>query len=222
MTFTFELTAFAPLFGYASAVLSVIAFAPYIYNTLRGRTVPQRASWLVWSVLSAIAFWAQLHEGASASLWFTGVQVVGATTVFLLSVFCGKGLYFRPFEYFGLCAAAVGLGLWYYCDTAAYALAITIGISLIGGLFTIHKAYLWPASETLGTWLLGTVAATFGALSVAAMDPLLLAYPVYLVVLRVAISLACLGGQLRQRFASLEPVNAPQRTRRPLGPAHMA
>ncbi len=73
-------------FGIFSGVLSTYAYIPYILDTLAKRTNPQRASWLIWSVLGSIAFFSQLFEGASSSLWFAGVQVTGTISVFLLSI----------------------------------------------------------------------------------------------------------------------------------------
>ena len=70
-------------FGIASGALSTFAYIPYIIDTVARRTQPQRASWLIWSVLGSIALISQIYEGATSSLWFAGVQVSGTIIVFL-------------------------------------------------------------------------------------------------------------------------------------------
>jgi hypothetical protein len=201
------LTTLSPLalFGLASALLSTLAYLPYIIDTVRGRTRPQRASWLIWSVLGSIAFFSQLYEGAAASLWFAGVQVSGTITVFLLSIFVGAGVFLKRKDYIVLLLACVGLVLWYFTENAAYALAITITISLLGGVVTIEKAYRDPQSETIATWALSFVASLCAIVAVGKLDWVLLAYPVYLFALNGAILGAMLLG--RARRVALAPVS---------------
>ncbi|MEM9107138.1 MAG: hypothetical protein AAGC96_15920, partial [Pseudomonadota bacterium] len=166
--------------GILSGVLSTLAFVPYIIHTVKRRTRPQRETWLIWSVLGTIAFFSQVHEGAGESLWFAGVRVSGAIIVLLLAVRFGATRRLKMADYLILTAAAGGLVMWYNTDSAAYALAITISVSLLGGSVTVLKAYRHPGSETLTTWLVSTVSSLCAILSVGRFDAILIAYPAYL------------------------------------------
>ena len=116
-------------------------------------------------------------------------------TVFLLSLSRGAGAYLtRPDERI-LWIAAMSLVVWYFTETAAYALALVITISLLGGTLTIAKAYRSPETETMGMWAISLVASTFALLTVPSMDPVLLAYPMYLFVLYAAITGAMVLGR---------------------------
>lgn len=192
-------------FGVGAGLLSTIAFVPYILDTLAKRTRPQRASWLIWSVLGSIALGSQIYEGATSSLWFAGVQVAGTVIILLLSIRRGSGTFLSNTDFGILAAAGVGLVLWYFTETAAYALAITISISLLGGLATAVKAFYAPHSETLSTWVISFIASIFAVLSVGKADLILLAYPVYLLVLYLAFIIAILLGRVRRAAATLMP-----------------
>ena len=183
--------------GIASGVLSAYAYIPYIIDTLLRRTKPQRASWLIWSVLGSIAFASQIFEGAAASLLFAGVQITGTITVFVLSIWVGKGSYLSKADKAILFAALIGLVLWYLTETAAYTLAITISISLLGGLATVTKAYKDPDSKTLITWVVSLIASVCALLSVGKVDLIILAYPLYLFTLYLAFVVAILTGRRR-------------------------
>ena len=187
------------LAGLLSGALSVLAFLPYIRDTLRGRTRPERASWLIWSVLSSTAFFSLIHEGATSSLWFVGVQAAGTICVFLLSIKRGVGGFMRTSDRWVLCAAALGLALWYVTDNAAYALAITIVISALGGAVTVVKAFRSPGTETFSTWLAFLMSSALAVYSVGQLDPVLLAYPMYLATLYTAIVVAMLTGRAKTR-----------------------
>ncbi len=194
--------------GILSGILSVTAFLPYILDMLTGRTRPQRASWLIWSVLSSIAFCSQVYEGASDSLWFAGIQASGTLVIFMLSIALGAGRFIGRGDGYLLAAAAFGLVLWHHTDNAGYALAITISISLLGGVATVMKAYREPDSETMATWAISLVAAFLAVLSVGKTDPVLLAYPVYLITLKSAIVSAILLGRMKTRPARVVLVAA--------------
>lgn len=183
------------LLGVMSAVLSIIAFLPYLIDTARGRTQPERATWLIWSVFSSISFASLMAERATTSLWFAGVQVAGTITVFLISISKGNRQYFCEKNSTTLAIACLGLVLWYFTANAIYALSISITISLVGGIPTILKAYRHPGSETLLTWLICSVASVLALMSVGTFDPVLMAYPFYLPVLYSGIVFAAARGQ---------------------------
>jgi len=185
-------------FGIASGILSSFAYIPYIVDTIRRRTQPQRASWLIWSVLGSVAFVSQVYEGATDSLWFAGVQVSGTLLVFVLSIWVGIGSYLSRTDYLILFTALMGLVLWYFTDTAAYMLAITISISLLGGVPTVTKAYRDPDSETLITWIASLIASVCALLSVGKVNLIILAYPLYLFTLYLAFVTAILAGRRSQ------------------------
>ncbi|MEM7470060.1 MAG: hypothetical protein AAF340_01825 [Pseudomonadota bacterium] len=198
------LDAFAAL-GVLSGLLSLLCFVPYAVDTVAGRTQPERASWLIWSVLGTIAFFSQAYEGAGASLWFVGVQVGGTIFICLLSITRGAGAYMcrKNLIVFGI--AGLGLIAWYFTETAVYALAISISISLLGGAVTVEKAFRDPESETLVTWGMAWVASVLAGLSVGVWDPILLAYPAYLLALYTAIVGAVLLGRRRRSLPVPEP-----------------
>lgn len=194
------------LFGLLSAAFSTFAFLPYVVDTLERRTQPLRATWLIWGVLASISFVSQLAEGASVSLWFAGVQTGGTLVILLLSIWFGTGGYVNLRDGAVLALAALGLLLWFLTDSAVYALGIAISVSLLGGSVTVWKAFRDPGSETMSTWALGLVASVFGLWSVGAPDPVLIAYPLYLITLNAAIVVAMIVGMLRDKTG---PVAAP-------------
>lgn len=102
-----------------------------------------------------------------------------------------------------LLAAFVGLVLWYASDGAAYALFISCGISLLGGSVTVYKAYLDPDIETISFWTISFVASVFAMASVGRVDPVLMAYPAYLLILKSSIITATVLGRGVQRSTPL-------------------
>lgn len=185
-------------FGLISGALSAAAYLPYTYATLKGRCRPQRASWLIWLVLGAIGLFSQWAEGAGPSLWFAAVQVSGAGLVAFLSIRFGAGSFLSKSDGAILLLASLGLVTYFLTDTAAYALAITISISALGGVATVIKAFHAPESEAISTWIAGTVSSLFAVLAVGVPHMLLMAYPVYMAVMNAAVVVAILIGRGRR------------------------
>lgn len=187
--------------GVLSFCLGLLAFAPYLRDTLAGRTKPQRSSWLIWAVVASIALASQVAEGASHSLWFTTANWLMAVAVFGVAIRHGSGGGFARRDRVSLAAAFCILLLWYLTETAALALALAILVNCLGAWLTIQKAYLAPHSETLTTWGLAAVAAGLGAVSVGRLDPVLIAYPLFLLALRGTVVAAILLGRARRNAA---------------------
>ncbi len=187
------------MFGLISGFLSALCYIPYAKDTLSGTTQPERASWFIWTVLGSIAFFSQLAKGATASLWLTGVQAIGVTIIFLLSLKYGVGGLVKK-DMFALAAAALGVVLWWLTREAAIALLIIIFVDTIGTVLTVMKAYQYPASETWSTWLLAGISGLFAALAVGEMNVILLIYPVYICLINISVLTAIYFGKQKTRI----------------------
>lgn len=192
--------------GIASAVLSIYAFWPYIRDILNNRTRPERASWLIWSLLSAVSLLAQIYEGADGSLGFAAMQTAGTLIVCGLTFWKTTKLHFEQQDSQVLTATAVGIWLWGAMESAAYSLFVTISMSMMGGLLTMKKAFLDPKSETCTTWAAFFVSAGLALVAIGRIDWLLMAYPLYVMVLSGGIMLSMAAGHLHEkRRASAVP-----------------
>lgn len=182
-----------------AGILSVAAYLPYGYDVLRGTVIPQRTSWLIWGLLSLIAFFSILMSGGSDGLLFTGAQMMGTNTIFLLSLWRGTGSLAEPADFTVISLSALGLGLWWWTDNPAWAMGLSITIGTLGGTLTVAKAYRRPRSEALRPWALQWLAALLGVGSVIDTTALEVAYPLYLFLLYSGIVGATLVGRALSR-----------------------
>ena len=79
---------------------------------------------------------------------------------------------------------------------------MAILVDAIGGSLTIIKAYHDPESETLYTWILSGTAGFFATLSVGSLDYVLLAFPVYIILVNYAVALAMILGKQTNKSSS--------------------
>lgn len=165
--------------GFLSGVLGLVYCFPYIRDILKGKTKPERASWLIWTVLGSISFFSQLAKGATNSLWMTGADTLGVAIIYLLAIRYGEGG-LAPRDIKALLVAAFGLVVWYFTKEPAFALLIVILVDGAGAILTLLKAYEDPESETMSAWFISGLSGFVAALAVGSFDWILLSYPIYI------------------------------------------
>ena len=181
-----------------AAVISAAAYLPYAYAVIRGVTKPQRSSWLIWSVLSSIAFFAVIASGGTQGLFFTGAQATGTILIFTLSLWRGTGALTNRKDAMVLILSLLGLILWAVTENPNYAMALSIILGALGGSLTLIKSFTDPRSEALTPWVLQTLAAGFGSASVLGATALEMAYPLYLLALYGSILISINLGYMAQ------------------------
>ena len=182
------------LFGLLSGLLYFFSYFPYIKDTLRGKTKPERASWFIWATLGSIAFFSQLAKGATDSLWLSGLGTLCAIIIFILSIRYGVGGFTKR-DIIALIISGIGLLLWSITKEPAVALFLVIVVDGVGSYVTIIKSYNDPESETLITWIFDGTAGLLSMLAVGNFDLILLSYPIYICLANYATAGAILLGK---------------------------
>jgi hypothetical protein len=178
----------AAILGLLAGVLTIVDAIPYLRDVLRGSTRPHRGTWLIWSVLAIVACLSQRADGASWSLVMVATQAVTTTTIFWLAIRRGVGgVTPTEFALFGL--AGAGVVGWLLADEPVVATACVVAADLIGLALMVPKTWRDPGSETLITFVLGSLAGALAAGAVGELDASLLLYPVYYCLGNAAIAL---------------------------------
>lgn len=187
----------AETFAILSGVIVLFGGPPYLIDILKGKTKPQRTTWLIWSVLGVTAFISQVQLGAHWSLVFAGMNALGNLIVFALSLKFGVGGWKRG-DVVALGIAAVGIVASLVTSTPLIALLGVIVADFAGTILTLEKTFRMPSSETSITWFFLGTSSLFGALSVGSWSFTLLLYPVYMVAATYGVLVAqALGARLR-------------------------
>lgn len=164
------------ILGVLSALIFIIADIPYLRDTIKGKTKPQRVTWGVVVLLNLIGFANQYAAGATNSLWIFGAAAIMTCAIFIASIKKGVGGHSK-LDVFSIVAALLGIVLWQLLDSPLYSIFANIFIGTVALIPTFAKAKKHPETETKITWLLGVVSVFFAALSVGAWNWQLLILP---------------------------------------------
>jgi hypothetical protein len=174
------------ILSFASGIVCLVAYVPYILNILKGHTKPERMSWLLWLILGVISFFAQASLGATFSLVLPAVLTLGSLIIFMLSIKYGIGGTLRR-DIVALVVSMSGLGVWILYNKPLVPLLINIAIGSVSALLTMFKAREHPNTETSLTWLLASIAGLLSLSSVKNLEFSLVAYPAYIVITNFAV-----------------------------------
>ncbi|MBR8298673.1 hypothetical protein KDW63_31190 [Burkholderia cenocepacia] len=138
----------ASIFGVIGTAVSLLAAIPYGLAIYRRTVRPHLFTWLVWSVVTAIAAAGQFVAGAGPSAWCTGAIAVTCFLTLIASLFRGERGWTR-LDWLFLCAALSAIPLWMLTDDPTVSICLVTLIELAGLGPTVRKTIRDPWSESL-------------------------------------------------------------------------
>lgn len=169
---------FKVIFGIIAAVLALISSIIYIKDIFRGNTKPHTYTWLIWSIVTTIAFFGQLVSGGGPGSWATGVSAVVTIFTLLLSL---KGNYgtkdITNFDKVCLILALVSILPWLLAKSVLWSVILATLIDLIAFFPTMRKTWNAPHSESLGSMYVDAIKHSLSMFSMGRYSLLNLIYP---------------------------------------------
>lgn len=144
--------------GLIAGGLFLAAFIPYVILILDGRVRPNRATWIIWTILGFLILASYRSVGADA-IWVAVAGAIGPLVILALSVRYGEGGT-APLDLACLAGTGMGIVAWYLTSNPFVGLVIFLASDWFGSIPTIVKTWREPESESLvawGLWWLGSV-----------------------------------------------------------------
>jgi hypothetical protein len=174
----------AVYFVWFGVFIQVLGSAAYIRDTLRGKTKPNRVTWLMWSIAPLIGAAAAISNGVK---WVVLPVVVAGIIplLVLMASFMNKQAYWRLsfFDYACGLFSALALALWFLTSEPMVAIWLAIAADAVAALPTLSKAWTNPETETSVEYLATVAASFFGLLAAESWRTAETAFPIYLMLL---------------------------------------
>jgi hypothetical protein len=158
-------------FAILGALITVAGSASYARDTLRGRTQPNRVTWILWTIAPLIAFAAEVVQGVGLESLMTLAVGVGPLLVVIAS-FLDPRAYYRLTRFDLICGAlsVAALIAWGVTGTGDVAILFSILADLFGLIPTLRKAYRDPESESASAFVASACGAVITLLTVSTGD----------------------------------------------------
>lgn len=173
------------VFSLVAAILTFLAFWPYVRAVLAGQAKPHVFSWIIWGTTTFLVFLAQLADGAGVGAWPIGLSGVITVGVAVLAYMKRADDSITATDWAFLIAALCSLPLWYFTNDPTWAAVVLTAVDLAGFGPTFRKAYRRPFEEQLTFFV---IMAARNVLSLVALEH----YSVATTVFPATIALACI------------------------------
>jgi hypothetical protein len=182
------------LLGFLSAVIGLLAYFPYFRDIARGSTKPHAFTWLIFTIITAIAYAAQVLGGAGSGAWIMLVSALACAVITVIAFVQGNVSYSR-FDWMCLLLALFGIPLWLLTKTSSYSVIVITLVDIIACLPTLRKSLHHPEQETASVWLLSSLKFIPALLALNTISISTALYPAALVIINFVVFWTVYRGQ---------------------------
>jgi len=151
---------------------------PYFLDTIHKKIRPHFISWLIWSIVSIVAFLGQWVKGGGAGSWSTGMTGLIAIIITLFA-FKNGTRNVTKFEKLLFGGALVAIMLWIVVKDPILSVIVAIIVDASAFYLTIRKTIKEPTSETSTLFVANLVRGTLAIIALQHYNITTVIYPVY-------------------------------------------
>ena len=144
------------VWGFISVALAVCALTPYLWSAIKGRNKPHIFTWIIWTILTGVAFALQYTEGAGSGAWSGFVSTIFCVAILVASIKYGEKHITRS-DWVVFIAALAAVPIWLLTKNAALAAVWVTVIDAAGYIPTMRKSWVKPYEEMVMTHFLSLV-----------------------------------------------------------------
>lgn len=187
-------------FVFLGAVIGIAGAVSYAMDTIRGKTQPNRVTWLLWAVAPLLAFAVEVDNGVGLQSLLTFTVGFGPLLVFGASFVNPKSVWKLSRLDYTCGALSVGGTIgWLVTRQGLVALVAAVVADALAGLPTVVKSWRHPESESASVYIGSCINAVITLLTVKQFSAYVAVFPLYIAVLAF-IQSVLVAGRLGPRW----------------------
>jgi hypothetical protein len=140
------------IYGILGVAFLLGSAVPYIIACWKGRAKPHAFSWILWSLINAIVFAAQVTEHAGAGAWTTAATTVINAGISAYALKYGEKEFTRG-DWICFLSALAALPLWVLTKNPLWSVILVSIIDTFGFFPTLRKSWNKPYQEVAMTFV---------------------------------------------------------------------
>lgn len=172
---------FVECMGFLTVAMSGVSYVFYIREIFAGKTHPHAFSWLIWALVAAVVFLAQVTEGAGTGAWVTGFTMVICSVIALLALRRGEKRITLT-DWISFLGALAAIPVWQMTADPFYAVLLVVLIDALGFYPTFRKSWRRPEEETLIAYALNGFAFSLSLFALHHLNWTTALYPAFVAV----------------------------------------
>ena len=174
------------MLGLLSVAIAAVAYSRYFWNIYKKRTKPHAFTWALWTLITAIAFFAQRTQDTGPGTWALGSDTVMNFVCAILAIRWGEKNITKS-DWAAFLGALAAIPVWVLASNPLGAVFLVTLIDALSFYPTIRKSYLKPREET--GFMFGMSALRF-IISVLALESFTFVtafYPLFIAVANISL-----------------------------------
>lgn len=171
------------ILGVISIILAISGYIQYIKTTIKGQTTPHIFTWLIWTVLTGIAYFGQISDNAGSGSWATGVTALVSAIITVLAFYKAKEITITTSDWVAFIFSILSIPVWILTKTPLFSIIIITVIDIVSFYPTIRKTWFHPEQENMYCF---TVSGFKFIVALIALDNFTFITSFYIAVLAVA------------------------------------
>ncbi|HAJ90173.1 MAG TPA: hypothetical protein DCM27_04045 [Rhodospirillaceae bacterium] len=177
--------------GGIASIIGLWGSVIYIHSTLKGKTTPHLYTWLVFSILTWIAFAAQLSDNAGPGAWVMGITAFFCTFIALLSLKYGEQNITKS-DRLALAASLSAILPWLMMEDPLVSVIMISMIDAVAMYPTIRKSWHKPHNEKLTSFNIGSLKNTISLFALTNVTLVTTLYSVSIIAVNCIFVCICL------------------------------
>lgn len=173
---------FRDILGLLAVIIAFVGYVPYFRDILANKTKPHAFSWLVWGILTGIAFFGQIAGQAGPGAWVTGFTTAICFVIFVFGLIKGRKNIVL-IDWLSLLGAGIALLLWFITKEPLLSVILITVIDALAFFPTFRKSFSKPYEETVSTFTLSGLKFVFSILALNKISAITALYPLSLVLM---------------------------------------
>ena len=176
------------ILGGVAAILALLSSFIYIRDIFRGNTKPHTYTWLIWAIVTTLAFLGQWVSGGGPGTWATGVSAVVTIFTLILSLKGGYGTKdITNFDKVCLALALIAILPWLLADSVLWSVILATLIDLVAFFPTMRKTWHAPKSESLGSMYVDAIKHSLSIVSMSSYSLVNVIFPASVLLTKIII-----------------------------------
>lgn len=195
-------------FVFLGAAIGLVGVAFYALDTIRGKTQPNRVTWLLWAVAPLLAFAVEIDKGVGLRSLLTFTVGFGPLVVFGASFVNPRSVWkLTRLDYVCGALSIGGTIGWLITRQGLVALAAAVVADALAGVPTVVKSWRRPESESASVYVGSCINAVITLLTVKHVTAYVVTFPLYIAVLafiETVLVAGRVGPRMRREPAGVE------------------
>ncbi|MFA5934747.1 MAG: hypothetical protein WC827_02590 [Candidatus Paceibacterota bacterium] len=197
------------LIGIIVGVIVSFSLIPYAWRVYHGKVQPVLSSWFLWTIIAVALLVTYWGAGAKESVWMAVVGFINPLLItILVAVKFPEKIRLSKLEqiclFLGICSIALWFVLRSHKSLVQYALYVALLADVCAGIPTMDCYWRNPLVDRPFAWILFSIASVINIFAVSECTVSNYAYPVYMAVGSMTITLPLIIYRIRKRIPLVE------------------